>query len=221
MKMRGEYIAFFDLDGTILRKNSGKILVLRAHKAGMMPARKLLSGIYLSLLHKLDLMSPLRIIELMAEWVSGLPEKVLKEFAGHVFTNSIQSFIRTEIPSELRFHKTRNAELVILSSAIEEICYPVARYLGMDAVISSRLEIRDGLYTGNPKGNFCVGEEKFRRLTEYCSMKGYLPGEAFFYGDSISDLQALSGVGHPVCINPDRKLKKVAKAKEWDVRQWD
>ncbi len=219
--MKGEYIAFFDLDGTILKSNSGKILVLQAYKEGMMPAGKLLFGIYLSLLHKLDLMSPLRIIELMAEWVRGLPEKVLKEFARQVFTSSIQTLIRTEIPSELHFHKTRNAELVILSSAIEEICDPVAMYLGMNAVISSTLETREGLYTGNPKGSFCVGDEKFRRLKEYCSMKGYLPGEAFFYGDSISDLQALSGVGYPVCINPDRKLKKVANAKKWDIRHWD
>ena len=220
MKMREEYIAFFDLDGTLINKNSGKILVLRAYKAGMMPARKLFSGMFLSLSHKLHLMSPLRIIELMAEWVTGLPEKVLKEFAEQVFTDNLKAFIRPEIPSELRFHKNRNAELVMLSSAIEEICYPVARYLGMDAVISSGLEVHGGLYTGKPKGNFCVGEEKFRRLKEYCSMKDYLPGEAYFYGDSISDLQALSGVGYPVCVNPDRKLKKIAYANGWDVRHW-
>ena len=67
MKMREEYIAFFDLDGTLINKNSGKILVLRAYKAGMMPARKLFSGMFLSLSHKLDMMSPLRIIESMAE----------------------------------------------------------------------------------------------------------------------------------------------------------
>ena len=220
MKEKDHYIAFFDLDGTILKQNSGKILDRQAYKAGMMPRRELFFGMYLSLLHKLNLMSPLKIIEKMAEWVAGLPEKKLQEFATKVFKNNLQALIRPEIQSELRFHKARNAELVILSSAIVEICSPAARFLGMDAVISSRLEVHEGYYTGYPEGNFCVGTEKFLRLQEYCSMKGYLHGEAYFYGDTISDLQALSAVGHPVCVNPDRKLNRVANANGWDVRQW-
>ncbi len=220
MKTRERYIAFFDLDGTILKQNSGKILVYQAYKSGMMARRELFFGMYLSLLHKLDLMSPLKIIEKMAVWVTGFPEKVLQEFAEEVFNSTLQVLIRSEIPSELHFHKARNAELVILSSAIGEICSPVARFLGMDAVISSRLEVHEGHYTSYPEGNFCVGTEKFLRLQEYCSMKGYLPGEAYFYGDTISDLQALSAVGHPVCVNPDRKLNRVANANGWDVRQW-
>lgn len=220
MKMRKPYIAFFDVDGTLLNQNSGKVLVYEAFKAGKMPRRDLYSGLCLSVLHKLSLMNPLAIIRKMAHWVTGLPEKVLQEFAEEVFNNHIQSLIRSEVPSELQLHKTRDAELVILSSAIAEICTPVARHLGMDAVISSKLEVRDGFYTGHPEGAFCIGAEKLRRLDEYCSTKGYSLGQVYFYGDSISDLPALSAVGYPVCINPDRKLKRVANAMGWDVRWW-
>lgn len=218
MNTRKQYVAFFDLDGTLLNQNSGKVLVYQAYKEGLMPRRELLFGMYLSVLHNLNLMSPVKIIGKMTHWVAGKPEKTLQEFAAGVFENHLQSLLRPEIVSELQFHKNRDAELVILSSAIVEICSPVARHLDMDSFICSRLEAKNGLYTGYPEGAFCIGREKRLRLEEYCSRKGYSTGQAYFYGDSMSDLQALSAVGHPVCINPDRKLERVAISIGWDVR---
>lgn len=218
--MKPAYIAFFDLDGTILNTNSGKVLVRRAYEAGLMKKRELAYGIYLSLLNKFNFKDPVKIIEKMAKWVAGSPEKVLQELADDVFTRDLQRAVRSEISSEIIFHKGKNAEVVMLSSAIQSVCIPAARFLEMDDVISSKLEVRDGLYTGDPSGNFCFGEEKLIRLKEYCERRIYLPEDAYYYGDSISDLPVLAGVGYPVCVNPDKKLKRVAKRRGWDVRLW-
>jgi len=221
MKEDCRYIAFFDLDGTILGVNSGKMLVHRAFKAGLLRKREIFTGIYLSLLHRFDLVNPSILIEKMARWVTGLPEKVMEELITAVFRKDLLTSIRPEIRSELTFHKKRNAGVVILSSALYPVCLQVARYLEMDDVVSSKLEIRNGRFTGYPSGGFCFGTEKLTRLNEYCTLKRCRPGDAYYYGDSISDLPVLGSVGFPICINPDKKLQRIAQKKGWEIRQWN
>lgn len=214
------YIAFFDLDGTILSSNSGKLLVRSAYQAGLMKKKEIIYGIYLSLLNKFNLKDPARIIEKMAKWVEGLPENSLVEFSNEIFDQDLRPSIRAEIQSEIEFHKNRKARIVILSSAVHSVCLPVAKFLDMDDIISSKLEVNDGVYTGYPSGNFCFGDEKLIRMRNYCETYGCLPVDSYYYGDSISDLPVLEGVGNPVCVNPDKKLKRVARINSWEIRYW-
>jgi hypothetical protein len=44
--------------------------------------------------------------------------------------------------------------------------------------------------------------------------------ESSAYSDSYTDLPMLEAVGHPVAVNPDRVLAKVAKEREWEVMQF-
>jgi phosphoserine phosphatase len=74
--------------------------------------------------------------------------------------------------------------------------------------------------TGLPVGHLCFGEEKAVRLQEYCARKNSLQSDAWYYGDSISDLAALNIVGNPVCVNPDKKLKKTAIERNWKILNW-
>jgi phosphoserine phosphatase len=48
-------------------------------------------------------------------------------------------------------------------------------------------------------------------------MRNYSLSEAYYYGDSISDLSALEVVGHPVCVQPDRKLSRIAHKNGWRI----
>jgi len=90
----------------------------------------------------------------------------------------------------------------------------------MDDVICSELEVSEGILTGRPAGRLCYGNEKALRLKEYCEKMNYPSLEAYYYADSISDLQALDAVGYPVCINPDKKLAGIARSRHWTIHQW-
>jgi len=79
------------------------------------------------------------------------------------------------------------------------------------------MEVADGVFTGSPENNFCIGDEKRLRLMQYCEMRNYFLSEAFYYGDSISDLTALKAVGNPVCVQPDRKLSRIVHEKGWRI----
>ncbi len=214
------YIAFFDLDGTIIGANSGRALVRQAYNKGMMGWYDLLKAIYTGMLYRTNLKDTLKIINDMVSWVGGLSEKTIMDLSSEVSYNVLIPSIRSEVSSELTMHRTQNAKVVILSSALKPVCLEVSNYLGMDDILCSELEVINGYYTGRPLGRFCFDEEKAVRLKAYCEINNTELRNVWYYGDSIDDKPALSVAGHPVCVNPDKKLKKIALEKEWKIYQW-
>lgn len=211
------YVAFFDLDKTILSINSGSVLVREAYKRGLMSTSDLLNAIYLSLLYKFQLRDTTLIISGMGRWLKGLTVDEVNVLSEHVVNKHLIDAIRPEIYSEIKFHKENNAEVVILSSVIIQICRPLASYIGMDNFICTAMEVADGVFTGSAENKFCFEDEKRVRLKQYCEVGNYNLSEAFYYGDSISDFPALEVVGHPVCVEPDRKLSRIARERGWRV----
>jgi len=220
MNPNASYIAFFDVDLTLISVNSGRILLKKAFSNKQISKKIFIKALYFSLLYKLKLKNPLNIIEIMIGWLKGLPEDLLKQLSEEVFTSTLVNAIRPEIINEIQFHKENNAKVVILSSSLKSICTHLVNYLKMDDAICTELEVRDGLFTGRCLGNICFGEEKVTRLIEYCEKNDVPVSNVFYYGDNISDSHVLNLVGHPICINPDIKLTKMAFEKQWLVKIW-
>jgi putative phosphoserine phosphatase / 1-acylglycerol-3-phosphate O-acyltransferase len=214
------YTAFFDLDRTITREISGNELIKRAFKKGLLARSDLVYAIYLSLLYKLNLREPLKIIDTMVSWVKGISEQSMTELCHEVFLDTLLPSVFKEARAEIKAHKTRSAKVIILSSALPQICLDMSNNLGMDDFICSELEVKNGFLTGHSFGHLCFGNEKAVRLNDYCRRNNIESSDAWYYGDSISDLPALSSVGNPVCVNPDNKLKKEAHQRGWKILWW-
>jgi HAD superfamily hydrolase (TIGR01490 family) len=221
LKKQSSYIALFDLDYTIFDANSSHVLATRAHKAGFLSTWNLIKGIGLVLRHKLGLGDAERLIEEAYRWLEGVSRDDFRRFAKEIAEDTLFRFIRPEIREVLKKHKEQGADIVILSAALEVICEPIARHLEMDHIICSKLEIVDGKYTGRPLGSPCIGEEKLNRVHLYCRENGHNLKDAYYYADSILDLPALEAVGHPICINPDKKLAAEARKRSWTIRSWN
>jgi HAD superfamily hydrolase (TIGR01490 family) len=214
------YIAFFDLDNTLIRENSGKLLVRGAYEKGMMSLPDLINPLWLSFLHKFRLMNSEKIIAGMLKWLAGVSEKRFSDLSSEVFEKHMLQAIPEKARSEIKIHKNKNAAVVILSSALLPVCRKVADYLDFDDVICTELEVDGKCFTGRPSGKICFGNEKVSRLKKYCEKINSKISDSWYYGDSISDLPVLSIVGYPVCINPDRQLRKTAKEKNWIIFNW-
>lgn len=214
------HIAFFDLDRTITKAISGKALARVAIKNGLMTRSDLFNAVYLSLAYKLNLKDPLEIMDKMTLWVKGMAERTLIDLCAEVCSDVLMPSVYAEARSEIRFHKDKNAKVVILSSALTPICLEIAKNLEIDDIICSDLEVKDGYLTGLPLGRLCFGAEKKVRLKDYCKKNNFKTSDAWYYGDSIADLAALDAVGNPVCINPDWKLKRVAHKRNWKILHW-
>jgi putative phosphoserine phosphatase / 1-acylglycerol-3-phosphate O-acyltransferase len=215
------YTVFFDLDKTLINEISGKALITGAFKKGIMNRTDLVIAVYNSVLYKLGFADPLKIIDKMVSWVAGMSEKEMSDLCIEVFYEILLPSVYDKALSEIKMHQEKGAKTVILSSALNYICNEAAMELGMDDIICSVLEVKEGYLTGRPDGRLCFGEEKKVRLTEYCEINNTTPSDAWYYGDSISDFAALNFVGNPVCINPDAKLKRAANKRGWRILKWD
>jgi HAD superfamily hydrolase (TIGR01490 family) len=214
------YIVFFDLDRTIISRNSGPVLVWQAYKKEIMSTGNLINAIFQSYLYKFKLRDTNLIILKMGTWLKGLRHEVIEDLSKEVVDKYLIRFIRPEIIKAMSFHRENNAVLAILSSAISSICFPIGRHLGIEEIICTTMETDDGIMTGDPAGNFCFGDEKRIRLLSFCEKNHYDPAQAWYYSDSVSDIPVFEVVGHPVCIAPDKKLTRIAREKGWKIYNW-
>ncbi len=220
MEKKYSYAAFFDLDRTIIRVNSGEILVRQAYKNGLMSKMDIFKGFYFTFLYKLELMPTEQIIKGMAHWMAGLSESAVINLSEEIFQTYLIDAIRPEIYDTIQFHKERNGEVVILSASMPYICSQFEAQLNLGDSICSQLEVVEGKFTGRPVGRFCFGDEKVSRLTRFCEERNYSLTDAYYYADSISDYKALNIIGHPVGVSPDKKLAKAARQKGWQIYNW-
>ncbi len=215
------YIAFFDLDLTLTKAISGKALASAGYKKGLFSGWDFINAVFLSVVFRFKLKDPYRIVNNMVRWVKGMPENTMNDLCTEVCHKILLPSVYKEAIDEIEFHKSKNARIVILSSALKGICSEMSNSLGIDDIICSELEVRDGLLTGNPIGRLCYAEEKAIRLLAYCEKYNIPASESWYYGDSISDLHVLSAVGHPVCVNPDARLRKTAEIRDWKILKWE
>jgi HAD superfamily hydrolase (TIGR01490 family) len=157
----------------------------------------------------------------MVSWVKGIPENSIEDLCTEVFKEVLMPSVYKDALSEIELHRAKNAKIVILSSALTAICRQMTEHLNLDDMICSELEVNDGLMTGRPLGHLCFGEEKAVRLKRYCEIFNFVPSQAWFYGDSFSDIHALNVVGNPVCVNADNKLIHTAKRRGWKIVTWN
>jgi HAD superfamily hydrolase (TIGR01490 family) len=219
-RTESSYFAFFDLDRTITGAISGKELARGAFRKGIMNFPDLIRGIFLSVTFRLGLKNQNDIIYDLVKWVKGMPEQTLSDLCTDISEKILIPSVFKDARSEIKYHLENNGKVVILSSALKCVCSKMANDLNIGDFICSELEVKKGILTGRSRGPLCFGKEKLVRFLEYCWKNNVSIEDSWYYADSISDLNVMAVTGHPVCINPDRKLKKAARANKWAIRKW-
>jgi len=214
---RFDYIAYYDLDHTILTGNSATNLVEEARGRGVMNQRQYRHAIYLSMLYKMEIGDPANMINRMLGWLNGLHEEEIILLCQEVFSEQLIHTIRPEILDSMQMHREKSGAVALLSSATFPICEPISRHLQLDDMICTCLHSENGILTGKTSGKLVYGEEKKRRLILHCREHDFDPMEAYYYGDSHTDIHVMQAVGNPVAVSPDRRLYKAALANQWPV----
>ena len=217
MSDKSTYIVFVDLDKTLLITNSGKILVWASYKKKLLSNFYLAKAIFLSVIYKLRIINSERITGFMIRWLSGIPEALVEGLAKQVVKDQLIYLLRPSMVREIEQHRRQGAHIVLLSAALPYICYPLAKHLNLDGVICTAMELKNGIFTGKTEGEICMGKEKENRIFQYCLDGSYNRKDAYCYCDSYSDRFALASVGNPLCVAPDKRLRKLSVSRNWPV----
>ena len=114
-------------------------------------------------------------------------------------------------------HRAAGHTLAIITATNSFITAPIAAEFSVDALIATEPEREGARFTGRVAGAPCFREGKVLKLDVWLAAKGVKPEESWFYSDSHNDLPLLERVDHPVAVNPDEVLSRVAAERRWPV----
>lgn len=108
----------------------------------------------------------------------------------------------------------------LVSAAPVEIGRIIAQRLGLTGALGTVAEIVDGAYTGRLVGDLMHGPAKADAVIQLAGVEGLDLARCTAYSDSVNDVPMLSAVGNAVAVNPDTALRRAARERGWDVRDF-
>ena len=114
-------------------------------------------------------------------------------------------------------HREQGHTLVLVSASIDLYLRHTARHLGFDHLVCTRASLEPDPRLLSPN---CHGNEKVRRLSGEEFFRHTIWKDSWAYGDDVSDVPMLEVSGHPVAVNPRRRLKRHATRAGWEILEW-
>jgi HAD superfamily hydrolase (TIGR01490 family) len=215
--------AFFDLDRTLMAGSSGFHWVRAAYRAGLVSRRQLTSDAWTNIKFRLRGSTDEeteQVRDRLAVFLEGRRVKDLERL-GHQVLAGVLPRLYERMLEVAYDHQDEGRRVYICTAASQDMADMLAHVLGFDGAAGSRLEKRDGFYTGRFDGPFCYRAGKPERMAEIAARDGIDLGSSWAYSDSESDLPMLRAVGHPVAVNPDAELARVAAEEGWDIMRFE
>ncbi|MCA9680207.1 MAG: HAD-IB family hydrolase [Kofleriaceae bacterium] len=212
--------AFYDVDGTLIRINIVHAFAFYASRQPSLlssAARTVKTAASVPLFWAADKLSRKWFNELFYRSYEGASEDRLVVLAEELFEDVIKPNIYPRAADLIAESRRAGCRQVIISGALDFTMRPLARYLGVDDFIANRLEFEDGYATGKLRKPFVAGATKSQIMRNYARAHGVDLAESWAYSDSFSDYPMLAVVGHPTAVNPDFRLRSVARSYDWPV----
>ena len=212
--------AFFDLDKTVVAKSSTLAFGRPLYKEGLISPAIVIKGAYAQLAYQLlganegrMEKSRVALLELTKGWNAERVQRLVRETLQEI----IDPLIYQEALDLFADHRRAGRDLYLVSSSGEEVVKPLAEYLGVPHVIATRPGIdAEGNYDGT-LDFYCYGANKAVAIREEAEAHGIDLAGSYAYSDSVTDVPMLEAVGHPVAVNPDKELRRLAAEREWET----
>jgi HAD superfamily hydrolase (TIGR01490 family) len=211
--------AYFDLDRTLCRRSTEHAFAVLLMRRGWLSYRQMAGVAWWHLMYDLHLIGNFAEAKrrIVRGLLKGLPVADLEDAFADFFRTRLLPAVRPEVAAEIGLHRQVGRRIVLLTSTLDLIARPFGRKFGMDACFAATLEMSDGCYSGEIVGVLPHGEQKSRILAADARESKCDLSECFAYGDHYSDRFMLETVGHPVTVNPDRKLRTLAARRGWPI----
>jgi HAD superfamily hydrolase (TIGR01490 family) len=215
-------IAAFDLDGTVLRGQSGALWAWHLAGRRLVPTR-----------------TALRVAALLVRYRRGarldydrLARELLAGFEGRstaAFEALLEPFIEDRLMPTVRRDaratmarlRAEGCHVVLASAALAPIVARLAARLPVDGWLATELAPPvDGAFAGRLNGPVRHGPAKLEALVDYADTRFTVWHLEHAFTDHESDLALLEAARRPIAVNPSPRLKRIARERRWPVAPW-
>ncbi len=217
----GKPAAFFDMDNTLLRIETGMSWVKFLRSRGELSSKMFAKAIYWSAMYKLAVLDMDAVFTKLIEDLEGDPESDMLAKCEIWHRDHVSREVAPGALVAIEHHRLAGDVIVLATGSTQYAARPVARGVGIDHVLSSQLEVdpASGTFTGKPAA-LCFGHHKVKLAEAWAAQHDVDLARSTFYSDSYNDLPLFERVGRAIAINPDARLRRHARKRGWPVIEW-
>jgi HAD superfamily hydrolase (TIGR01490 family) len=210
--------AFFDMDHTLLRVDTGTSWTRFLYQRGEMPASMLVKAAYWTVLYKLAILDMEAVFAQLARDLAGDSEREMIAKCEIWYREHLAPEVAPAARVAVEHHRRAGHVVVLATGSTVYAARPVARGVGIDHVLASALEVDGDAFTG--RATPCFGHHKVALAEAWAKDHGIALDRSYFYSDSYNDLPMLSRVGNAIAVNPDARLRRHARRAGWPIQVW-
>jgi len=212
-------IAFFDMDKTLLSVSSGRSYASYLWRRRLISPIEMANVLLISAEYSLGVLDFPRAMARMSRSVRNGNAAATRALCDQWFEEELKRYIAPRAVARLREHQQRGDLVCLLSASTQFAVEPVARHLDIP-YRSTELEVVDNRFTGGIVGPPCYAEGKRYWGERIAQQHGVALADCVFYTDSYSDRSFLEVVGRPVAVNPDLRLRRLARQRGWPIERF-
>jgi HAD superfamily hydrolase (TIGR01490 family) len=211
-------LAIFDLDNTLISDDSdylwGQFLVAKGHvdkKTYETTNAKFYED------YKQGSLDINAFLQFSLKPLSQYPAEQLFKWREQFIATIVQSVLLKSAHALVDKHRINGDTLLVITATNRFITEPIVKLYGINHLLATTPEFKQGAYTGNVEGIPCFREGKITLLKEWLKTSTETLDGSCFYSDSHNDLPLLNLVDTPIAVDPDKKLRAVAKQSNWEI----
>ena len=198
--------AFYDLDGTLVDLNLVHAAIFTLANVGEWTGR-------VSYLLGFAARIPRLYVAEQRDRLFSLGEEYCERILiGHLFPRAVEL---------IEANRAAGIEPVLVTGSPDFIVAPLARHLGIADFAANRFVFSRGRATGRLAEPVMAGDEKSVWCADYAAERNIALADCWGYADSHYDTSFLAALGHPVAVNPDRRLRAAALSRQWPVLHFE
>ncbi len=214
-------LALFDLDNTLLSGDSDFEWSQFLVEEGVLD-RELFEAKNLAFYeqYKAGTLNIGEFLDFQLKPLSRHARKVLDDWHEEFMRRKVRPMMGAKARDLVSKHQAAGDVCVIVTATNSFVTAPIAREFGVEHLIATDPEQKNGEFTGRVAGVPSFREGKVLRMESWLAERGWnweSFGTTWFYSDSLNDLPLLAKVKRPVAVDPDATLRAHAEKQGWTV----
>lgn len=204
-------LAIIDVDGTLVKGQTQQLLIKYLFKHKLISFSFFIRLNVWFVFYKLGFITDIRkALSFALGYFKGRKINDIEPVMDTFIQKAVEPFIYPKSFELIKDLREKGYYILLLSGAIEPIISRLAKIFAADNYLCTKIDIKDGEYTGMLAHEIVYGENKVDVLQQFIKVHGFDIKEAAAYADHLSDVALLSTVGHPFAVNPSTALKTYA-----------